>query len=340
MATTTTRVKDIPTTATTAASDDYFVIDGATNGTRKYAHNSDAAAHGFGVYTVAQLNAFTSTNRPTGCVYCSDCIVPEGVGSPVVWSGTFWICTTSGIVATTDILSYFRSIKNMGRDVFSPFGVSFRQNPYPYGNPISSSGAGVTATVDFDSDCMTWSTGSTSTGSVSDAALVSRANFGPSLTQRRIAYGYVAEGIFIPTPSSSTDEFSYRRGFTQGGPALAIHEACLMLDRGNALNAGNSGNSANWLCLTRKDSVNTLTVTDIPATTKLAERQQIEVLLSSGSCSFFINGVLVSTHTTNVPADTENNYYLQMRGCLLKSTGTNGRMVATTNRFAALRYAV
>lgn len=45
MATTTTRIKDIPTTATTAASDDYFVIDGATNGTRKYAHNSDAAAH-------------------------------------------------------------------------------------------------------------------------------------------------------------------------------------------------------------------------------------------------------------------------------------------------------
>lgn len=46
MATTTTRVKDIPTTATTAASDDYFVIDGATNGTRKYDHNADAAAHG------------------------------------------------------------------------------------------------------------------------------------------------------------------------------------------------------------------------------------------------------------------------------------------------------
>ena len=45
MATTTTRIKDIPTTATTAAPDDYFMVDGATNGTRKYAHNSDAAAH-------------------------------------------------------------------------------------------------------------------------------------------------------------------------------------------------------------------------------------------------------------------------------------------------------
>ena len=45
MATTTTRVKDIPTTATTAASDDYFMVDGATNGTRKYAHNTDSVAH-------------------------------------------------------------------------------------------------------------------------------------------------------------------------------------------------------------------------------------------------------------------------------------------------------
>ena len=35
MAAETTRVKDIPTTATTAAADDYVLLDGATNGTRK-----------------------------------------------------------------------------------------------------------------------------------------------------------------------------------------------------------------------------------------------------------------------------------------------------------------
>lgn len=54
MAAETTRVKDIPTTATTAAADDYVVIDGATNKVRKglasnlitpASHNSDPAAH-------------------------------------------------------------------------------------------------------------------------------------------------------------------------------------------------------------------------------------------------------------------------------------------------------
>ena len=54
MAAETTRVKDIPTTATTAAADDYVLLDGATNGTRKglasnlitpAAHNGDPAAH-------------------------------------------------------------------------------------------------------------------------------------------------------------------------------------------------------------------------------------------------------------------------------------------------------
>ena len=55
MAAETTRVKDIPTTATTAAADDYVLLDGATNGTRKglasnlitatAAHNTDPAAH-------------------------------------------------------------------------------------------------------------------------------------------------------------------------------------------------------------------------------------------------------------------------------------------------------
>lgn len=48
------RIKDIPTTATTAAADDYVVIDGATNKVRKglasnlitpATHNADPAAH-------------------------------------------------------------------------------------------------------------------------------------------------------------------------------------------------------------------------------------------------------------------------------------------------------
>lgn len=70
MATTTTRIKDIPTTATTAASDDYFMVDGATNGTRKYAHNADAAAHsvtyasaGELIYSVQGLWSPTSSGR-------------------------------------------------------------------------------------------------------------------------------------------------------------------------------------------------------------------------------------------------------------------------------------
>ena len=54
MAAETTRVKDIPTTATTAAADDYVLLDGATNGTRKglasnlitpAAHNAAPGAH-------------------------------------------------------------------------------------------------------------------------------------------------------------------------------------------------------------------------------------------------------------------------------------------------------
>ena len=75
MAAETTRVKDIPTTATTAAADDYVLLDGATNGTRKglasnlitataaaatAAHNAEAGAHGSAIA----------------------CDVPSGVGWP------------------------------------------------------------------------------------------------------------------------------------------------------------------------------------------------------------------------------------------------------------------
>lgn len=49
------RIKDIPDTATSAASDDYLVIDGATNGTRRIS----ADRVGGGEYT------FTSTITPS-----------------------------------------------------------------------------------------------------------------------------------------------------------------------------------------------------------------------------------------------------------------------------------
>ena len=73
MAAETTRVKDIPTTATTAAADDYIVIDGATNKVRKglasnlitaaasiAAHNSDPAAHPFLTSLAAKLRKSNS----------------------------------------------------------------------------------------------------------------------------------------------------------------------------------------------------------------------------------------------------------------------------------------
>lgn len=318
MATTTTRVKDISTTATSEAADDFYLMDGASNGTRKLAaanaakgaittHNGDATAHGFGVYTVAQLNAFTDSNRPIGCVYCTDCLTPEGVGSPVVWSGTQWVTTCSGIPATTDLLTYFRGVRAAGRTFYSAAGklTRFAKNPAELSvNQFTNSGADSGVSIGFDGEGNSLSTGSTSTGMTRVSDYADAMIIGESSGGRSGKNMYVAATVWFSALSTSADEYHARIGISSANAttSLGTSEVCLVYDRANTL--GLSGTPGCWLAVSRSLSVNTTTpLTNVP-TTDIGVAQELEVLLTTTASHFYINGILVAEHTTNIPVGT------------------------------------
>ena len=311
---------------------------GATAAASTAAHNASASAHGFGVYTVAQLNAFTSANRPTGCVYCSDCLVPEGVGAPVVWNGTKWVTTCSGIETTTDMLTFFRSMATAGRNAMSASTVFYNQSSVPFGpNVTASSGAG--AGTLYDAQANYWLTGTVSaTAAVADQAYVHAVNFGPAMGG--IAAAYVCEDVWFSALSSPEEEYSYRRGFlNKAASNFGADEVGIAYDRGNALGALNAGNSANWIAYTRVGSVNGSPVvsTVAPATTR-GTRQRIEVFLQPGDAQVYLSGTLLAQFTALVPASLSADYIVSGKSVLAKSIGTGDRARNATRRFFGVRY--
>ena len=350
MAAETIRIKDIPTTATTAAADDYIVIDGVTNKVRKglasnlitpASHLTAPDAHGFGVYTVAQLNAFTNANRPIGCVFCSDCLTPEGVGSPVVWSGTQWMCTCASIPATTDELAFFRALRLSGKDFFSDAAIFGRVASRPFGVTPATGNGGAVAPLS-DGEGMQYGTGTANNGyafSVLPNSMALRLGANGSKAVGNI---YTAAEVYIPDPSSAADIFAaIGVGLISNGTspnALAASAVGLYYDPQNAYGLGNTGGIANWLAVTRNASVQSITDTGVAPTSTFATRQLLETVVTPTTVRFFIAGTeIASIPQTNIPTAVT---LMQSTGIVKigGTTGTAARSVRARKTCVAVRY--
>jgi hypothetical protein len=87
--------------------------------------------------------------------------------------------------------------------------------------------------------------------------------------------------------------------------------------------------SPNWQCVTVANSVRTLTTTSTPVTAASVTasawiKLRIEVNAAGTSVSFFVNGTLVATHTTNIPLGSNSRYLLVKQG-IFKAIGTSNR---------------
>ena len=311
------------------------VIAAATAAASTAAHDAVATAHGFGVYTVAQLNAFTSANRPIGCVYCSDCLTPEGVGSPVVWSGTKWVVSANGGAATTTLYDFYKALRETGRNLVAE-AVTFRnQAALPFGEGVTKSGTGAGTSPQYDYETEAWSTGTTSAGFVSDAAFAAYATLSGSGQMRTGTSIYCSERVFFSALSTASDEYNYRRGLIGTGTTLAAAEVAFVYDRGNTLGVGNSGNSGNWIALTRRGSVNTATILDAGPAISQATAQLLEIVYEVGVVNFYINGAIKASHQTNIPTGV----YTQARSIINKTSYTSVNVVRYgSRRFAGIRY--
>ena len=82
--------------------------------------------------------------------------------------------------------------------------------------------------------------------------------------------------------------------------------------------------SPNWQCVTVANSVRTLTTTSTAVTASAWIKLRIEVNAAGTSVSFFVNGTLVATHTTNIPLGSNSRYLLVKQG-IFKAIGTSNR---------------
>ena len=62
-----------------------------------------------------------------------------------------------------------------------------------------------------------------------------------------------------------------------------------------------SENGGNWQCITHNDTTQTLTNTSVPVLANTYNKFEIEINSDATEVKFWIDGVLVATHTTNIP---------------------------------------
>lgn len=293
------------------------------------------------VFTVAQLNALVAGNRPP-IAYCSDCLVPEGVGSPVIWSGTQWVSTCASVPATTDPLAFFRAVRKAGVVLAAAKTATVFPRPQRFGAAWAG-GAGTGNGIGSGGDLSTLSydTGTTTTGYSTAAtfnnvaSLLSRPSAGVKPVTTAV---YYAADSFLSALSGATEEFAAVQGMldSNGVNTLGTASIAFVTDRGNALGIGNTGNSDNLFAVCRAASTNTVVDCGVALTAAQDTARWLEILLVAGSAKFYVAGALVAEITTNIPTLASAG---QGRSLIVKSAGTTSRSLRVSDEFFGVRYA-
>ncbi len=148
------------------------------------------------------------------------------------------------------------------------------------------------------------------------------------LTTTSLDFQYVTAhaqtSLYLSNLSDATDTYVAMWGFndsttTIGGDSVLFYYT-------------HSANSGRWSCYTSANSVQTVTNTAIAPSTTAYQRLAIE---GNGSVIYFyIDGVLVATHTTNIPNTSARStgFFSQ----IIASAGTNNRYILERHRLLEL----
>jgi hypothetical protein len=97
-------------------------------------------------------------------------------------------------------------------------------------------------------------------------------------------------------------------------------------DEGGVINFASGAASPNFKCYTKLANVTTLTTTSIPVVASQWYKLRIEINNAGNSVGFYIDGVLVATHTTNIPATTTG---MSVVNIINKTVGITARTMQT-----------
>jgi hypothetical protein len=124
--------------------------------------------------------------------------------------------------------------------------------------------------------------------------------------------------VYIPTLSDGTNTFGAVVGLGDADTLLQTDGAYFLHDR--------SISTTNWICRTVSNSVSTGTQTDTGVAINTAAHQTLEVEVNAAGTQvrYWINGVLVATHSANIPTSTSRTTGV-VAGLIVKSAGTTSR---------------
>jgi hypothetical protein len=117
--------------------------------------------------------------------------------------------------------------------------------------------------------------------------------------------------------SNATERYQYAFGLQDGTSLAGIVDGAYI--------AYNEENSANFICTTESNGISTNTTTTIPVAAATPYDFRVEVNTAATSVEFYIDNVLVATHTANIPSGVARQ--TGAGSALFKTIGTTARTV-------------
>lgn len=144
-----------------------------------------------------------------------------------------------------------------------------------------------------------------------------------------LSYFQFGSGIYryesrvrMNTNSDATNTYQFLSGFWDTSTGVNQVDGIYFLYDAQGVSTG-SASSGNWQIVTSSNSVRTFTTTSVAIDNTNLQKLRIDVNAAGTSVEFYIDDVLVGTHTTNIPTGasrlTTSGVYLQ------KSAGTTSR---------------
>ena len=125
--------------------------------------------------------------------------------------------------------------------------------------------------------------------------------------------------------STALERFRFVSGFcSANGSVVETDGVFFTYDEGGTANG--TAASPNWQCVTVANSVRTLTTTATAVTNSVWHKLRIEINAAGTSVSFYLNGTLLATHTTNIPLYSNSRFVMLKQG-IFKATGTTNRVM-------------
>jgi hypothetical protein len=128
--------------------------------------------------------------------------------------------------------------------------------------------------------------------------------------------------VFIPTLSTSTERFRVIAGYgSVSTNAAETNGVFFTYDEGGTQNGTTA--SPYWQCVTVAGGVRTLITTTVLASTTAWQKLTIQINDAANSVEFYIDNVLVATHSSNIPSGTSQLVTPKLQ--IAKAVGTTTR---------------